>query len=83
MLICLKRYNNWIIPQKPIYGSDGFWITFWNLNQLWTLVTPDIASSWTHSMLEIYDKGGWLARGPTGIEYSAIMVASHHNLIYR
>jgi len=64
-------------PEKPIYGSDGFWITFWNLNQLWTLVTPDIASNWAHSMLEIYDKGGWLARGPTGIEYSAIMVASH------
>ena len=64
-------------PEKPIYGSDGFWITFWNLNQLWTLVTPDIASKWANSMLEIYDKGGWLARGPTGIEYSAIMVASH------
>lgn len=64
-------------PSKPIYGSDGFWITFWNLNQLWTLVTPNIANNWVNSMLEIYEKGGWLARGPTGIEYSAIMVASH------
>ena len=64
-------------PDRPVYGSDGFWITFWNLNQLWTLATPKIASNWVHSMLEIYDKGGWLAKGPTGIEYSAIMVASH------
>jgi len=64
-------------PDRPVYGSDGFWITFWNLNQLWTLVTPGTASDWVHSMLEIYDKGGWLAKGPTGIEYSAIMVASH------
>ncbi len=64
-------------PLKPVYGSDGFWITFWNLNQLWTLATPDIANNWVNSFLEIYDKGGWLPKGPTGIEYSAIMVASH------
>jgi predicted alpha-1,2-mannosidase len=64
---------------KPIYGSDGFWISFWNLNQLWSLATPEIANSWVNSMLEIYDKGGWLPKGPTGIEYSGIMVASHQN----
>ncbi len=61
----------------PVYGSDGFWITFWNLNQLWSLATPEIANNWVNSMLEIYDRGGWLPRGPTGIEYSGIMVASH------
>ena len=64
---------------KPVYGSDGFWISFWNLNQLWSLATPQIANDWANSMLEIYDKGGWLPKGPTGIEYSAIMVASHQN----
>ncbi|MBI9067068.1 MAG: GH92 family glycosyl hydrolase [Salinivirgaceae bacterium] len=61
----------------PVYGSDGFWITFWNLNQLWSLATPDITNKWVNSFLEISDKGGWLAKGPTGIEYSGIMVASH------
>jgi predicted alpha-1,2-mannosidase len=60
-----------------IYGSDGFWITIWNLNQLWPLITPDITSRWVKSFLEIYDRGGWLPKGPTGIEYSGIMVASH------
>jgi predicted alpha-1,2-mannosidase len=60
-----------------IYGGDAFWNTFWNLNQLWTLATPEIANSWVKSLLEIYDKGGWLPKGPTGIEYSSIMVASH------
>lgn len=64
-------------PNQPVYGSDGFWITFWNLNQLWSLATPQIANNWAVSMLEIYDKGGWLPKGPTGIEYSGIMVASH------
>jgi len=60
-----------------IYGSDGFWITFWNLNQLWPLITPGVTSDWVKSFLEIHDRGGWLPKGPTGIEYSGIMVASH------
>jgi len=64
-------------PESPVYGCDAFWNTFWNLNQLWTLVHPEIANKWVQSLLEIYDRGGWLAKGPTGIEYSSIMVASH------
>ena len=64
-------------PNQPLYGSDGFWISMWNLNPLWSLATPKIANNWAVSMLEIYDKGGWLPKGPTGIEYSGIMVASH------
>ena len=64
-------------PAAPVYGCDAFWNTFWNLNQLWVLATPDVASKWVRSLLEIYDRGGWLAKGPTGIEYSSIMVASH------
>ncbi len=64
-------------PESPVYGCDAFWNTFWNLNQLWTLSQPEIANKWVKSLLEIYDKGGWLPKGPTGIEYSSIMVASH------
>ena len=64
-------------PKSPVFGCDAFWNTFWNLNQLWTLSQPDIANKWVKSLLEIYDKGGWLPKGPTGIEYSSIMVASH------
>ena len=64
-------------PESPVYGCDAFWNTFWNLNQLWSLITPDIANKWVKSQLEIYDRGGWLSKGPAGIEYSSIMVASH------
>jgi len=64
-------------PDSPVYGADAFWNTFWNLNQLWTLVNPDLSNKWVKSFMEIYDKGGWLPKGPTGIEYSDIMVASH------
>jgi len=64
-------------PQNPIYGSDALWNTFWNLNQLWSLVNPDLTSNWVKSLLEIYNTGGWLPKGPAGIEYSGIMEASH------
>ncbi len=64
-------------PHNGIYGCDAFWNTFWNLNQLWNLATPDLSNKWVNSLLEIYDRGGWLPKGPTGIEYSGIMVASH------
>ncbi len=64
-------------PNSPVFGCDAFWNTFWNLNQLWSLITPDIANQWVNSQLEIYDRGGWLSKGPGGIEYSSIMVASH------
>ncbi|KAA2242650.1 glycoside hydrolase family 92 protein [Chitinophaga agrisoli] len=64
-------------PASPVFGCDAFWNTFWNLNQLWTLVNPDIANQWARSLLEMYKTGGWLPRGPAGFEYSGIMEASH------
>jgi predicted alpha-1,2-mannosidase len=64
-------------PNLPVLNCDAFWNTFWNLNMLWALATPDIANQWVASLLEIYDRGGWLPKGPTGVEYSSIMVASH------
>ncbi|MBE7171596.1 MAG: GH92 family glycosyl hydrolase [Williamsia sp.] len=64
-------------PDSPIYGSDALWNTFWNLNQLWALVNPDLTSKWVRSFIEIYKTGGWLPKGPAGIEYSGIMEASH------
>jgi predicted alpha-1,2-mannosidase len=64
-------------PENPVYGCDAFWMTFWNLNQLWSLVNPSIASKWVKSQLQLYDDGGWLNRGPGALEYSGIMVAEH------
>ncbi|RYG04658.1 MAG: glycoside hydrolase family 92 protein [Chitinophagaceae bacterium] len=64
-------------PNSPILGCDAFWNTFWNLNQLWTLLTPEVANRWVKSQLEMYKDGGWLSRGPAGFEYSGIMEGSH------
>lgn len=58
-------------------GCDAFWNTFWNLNQLWNLVTPEWSSRWVRSQLAMYDALGWLAKGPAGMEYIPVMVAEH------
>lgn len=64
-------------PDSRMLGCDAFWNTFWNLNQLWGLVTPEILSQWAKSELQLNEDGGWLARGPAGLRYSGVMVAEH------
>lgn len=63
--------------QCPMLGCDAFWNTFWNLNQLWGLVNPDILSQWAKSQLQLNDDGGWLSKGPGGLRYSGVMVGEH------
>jgi predicted alpha-1,2-mannosidase len=58
-------------------GCDAFWNSFWNLNQLWNLITPEWSSRWVRSQLAMYDANGWLAKGPAGMEYIPVMVAEH------
>lgn len=60
-----------------VYGADAFWGSFWNLNQVWSLVSPDMTEEWVKSLLELYDKNGWLHDAPGGLEYASIMVAAH------
>ena len=71
--------NEEVVEGKPglnVYGADAFWGMKWNLNGLWSLVTPSITNSWVNSLLEIYKRGGWLPKGPNAGEYSAIMTSS-------
>ncbi|HEY9341653.1 MAG TPA: GH92 family glycosyl hydrolase [Hanamia sp.] len=58
-------------------GCDAFWNTFWNLNQLWNLVTPEWSNRWVNSQLAMYDAYGWLAKGPAGMNYVPVMVGEH------
>ncbi len=62
--------------EDPVYGCDAFWGMKWNLNGMWSLLNPSIMNSWVKSLLEIYKRGGWLPKGPTAGEYTAIMTSS-------
>ncbi len=64
-------------PESPMLGCDAFWNTFWNLNILWGLVTPEILSQWASSQLQLSEDGGWLSKGPAGLRYSGVMVGEH------
>lgn len=65
-------------PEKNVMlGCDAFWNSFWNLNLLWNLVTPEWSSRWVGSQLALYDANGWLAKGPAGLNYIPVMVAEH------
>ncbi|MBC7418572.1 MAG: glycoside hydrolase family 92 protein [Pedobacter sp.] len=58
-------------------GCDAFWNTFWNLNQVWNLVTPEWSNRWVNSQLAMYGAYGWLAKGPAGMNYVPVMVGEH------
>ena len=63
--------------QEVALGCDAFWNTFWNLNQVWNLITPEWSSRWVKSQLAMYDANGMLAKGSAGMEYIPVMVAEH------
>jgi len=64
-------------PGQSIYGGDAFWNSYWNLNGLWSIVTPEIIDNWVTTQLEMFKHTGWTSKGNTGIEYSGIMEGSH------
>ncbi len=64
-------------PDAVMLGSDALWTTFWNLNQLMNLITPEWSARWVKSELQLYEKCGWLSKGPGGLEYISVMVAEH------
>ncbi|HZI33629.1 MAG TPA: GH92 family glycosyl hydrolase, partial [Candidatus Binatia bacterium] len=58
-------------------GCDALWTTFWNLNQMMNLITPEWSVRWANSEMQLYDHCGWLSKGPAGLEYISVMVAEH------
>jgi len=64
-------------PDAVMLGCDAFWTTFWNMNQVMNLLAPEWSARWVKSQLELYDKCGWLSKGPGGLEYISVMVAEH------
>jgi predicted alpha-1,2-mannosidase len=79
--------GQWIDPEihvqtltdsdTTMLGCDALWTTFWNLNPLMNLMSPEWSERWVKSELELYDKCGWLAKGPAGLKYIDVMVAEH------
>jgi len=64
-------------PAYNHYNTDAFWTSFWNLNLIWALVYPERMEEWTRFLVDFYENGGLIPRGPSGGNYTYVMVAAH------
>lgn len=64
-------------PQYAHFNSDAFWTTFWNINVVWSLAYPDITRQWVNFLVDMYKDGGLIPRGPSGHNYTFVMIAAH------
>lgn len=61
-------------PTRNTYNSDGFWGSEFNLNILWSMAYPKIMSGFVSTLVDYYHNGGLIARGPSGGNYTYVMV---------
>ncbi len=61
-------------PVRNTYNSDAFWGSEFNLNILWSLAYPKVMSEFVSSLTDYYTNGGMIARGPSGGNYTYVMV---------
>lgn len=63
-------------PEDCIVSGE-YWNTFWNNQQLFNLVAPEISSKWARSAIQLYKNSGWFNTDPAGIEHTGVMCAMH------
>lgn len=57
--------------------SGEYWNTFWDNQQLFNLIIPELSSKWARSAICLYKNCGWFNTDPAGIEHTGVMVAMH------
>jgi predicted alpha-1,2-mannosidase len=50
-------------PEYARYNSDALWGSFWNLNQVWSLLYPEQMTAFAKHLLASYRESGWLPDG--------------------
>jgi predicted alpha-1,2-mannosidase len=63
------------IPRYEHHNSDAFWGAAWTLNTLWPLVCPRITHNFCNTLVDMYRNGGLIPRGPSGGNYTFVMIA--------
>lgn len=61
-------------PVRNTHNSDAFWGSEFNLNILWSIAYPRIMSEFVSTLVDYYHNGGMIARGPSGGDYTFVMV---------
>lgn len=61
-------------PVFPHYNFDGLWGSQWSLNILWSFAYPEIMDGFCNTMVDMYQNGGLIPRGPSGGNYTFVMI---------
>jgi predicted alpha-1,2-mannosidase len=62
------------IPKHAMYNFDAWWGSHWTLNVLWSMAYPEIMDEFCACMVNIYNDGGMIPRGPSGGNYTYVML---------
>ncbi|NQU55003.1 MAG: glycoside hydrolase family 92 protein [Bacteroidetes bacterium] len=63
-------------PKFNHHNFDACWGAQWTISTLWPLAYPKVASDFCNSMLNYYKDGGLIPRGPSGGNYTYVMVGA-------
>ncbi|TKG96617.1 glycoside hydrolase family 92 protein [Puteibacter caeruleilacunae] len=61
-------------PKYNQYNFDAWWGSHWTLNVLWSMVYPEMMDEFCNSMVGMYNDGGLIPRGPSGGNYTYVMI---------
>lgn len=61
-------------PRYNHHNFDAWWGSHWSLDILWTMVYPEIVDDFCNTMLDYYRNGGLIPRGPSGGNYTYVMI---------
>jgi predicted alpha-1,2-mannosidase len=59
---------------RPHHNFDALWGAHWSLNLLWPLAWPEKMDDFASTMLRMYRDGGLIPRGPSGGNYTFVMI---------
>lgn len=61
-------------PLFPHYNFDAWWGSHWSLNVLWSMAYPEVMDGFCNTMVDMYQNGGLIPRGPSGGNYTFVMI---------
>ena len=62
---------------NPLYNHhnfDAWWGSHWSLNILWSMAYPEVMDNFCNTMIDMYQNGGLIPRGPSGGNYTYVMI---------
>lgn len=62
---------------KPLYNHhnfDAWWGSHCSLNILWSMAYPEVMDNFCNTMIDMYQNGGLIPRGPSGGNYTYVMI---------